>query len=582
MGLLALLAYVIAHTKENTILDTGGFVAGTGARDPASWKSGYAPGRMGGPYMNRLWMLGLAVLATVSSVTACVTDVSTIGVGSGDGGNGGGSDGGNSDGGPIGTDAGDGSTGDGAVATVPPTHAAGAVVFVDVDPRTGTVGGLIRITKAADESDVDGYAIYVADDKGKKKSTTPLGTVTPTGKNVVYRLPDGTTLQDGVTELLVLTQNAAGEMATGPTTPYHDAVVYAKALTPASTVGTITSAPSVAIDTTNHKLLAVVGDVLFHCELDGTGCTSANIGGGRKFVGPSAPLFVPSTSKVVVVASGYPEFNAIAVTSTVDGTATPLVDVTPKTPASSGVQDTALIDSTRARLIVAVNHGANDISPSGRSVLYDCAYDGTSCTRRDIYSGSLPDSQGANGGQSPSIALDATSGTYIVASMQASNSPFILVCPAASGGCVGHASITGAISAPNQPYALVDGVNKKLLVVSRDGTHSPYVTRCSLDATGCAIPAGMTAGTTAGEKANSGLSAVIDPANQKIVAAAIVAGYPALFRCNLDATGCAYGDMTQSSGAWGVTSLVTDPESGQPYLVVTTNSGSVPWLFTMK
>src|SRR5450432_1084712 len=138
--------------------------------------------------------LGLMLLAMVS-MAACVGDEPAVG----GGGNGdGGSDGGGGDGSSIGTDGG-GS--DGAVATVPPTHAAKAVAFVDVDPRTGTVGGLIRITKADDESDVAGYAIYVADDAGKKKSTTPLGTVTPTGKNLVYRLADGTTLQDGVTKL---------------------------------------------------------------------------------------------------------------------------------------------------------------------------------------------------------------------------------------------------------------------------------------------------------------------------------------------------------------------------------------------
>ena len=67
-----------------------------------------------------------------------------------------------------------------------------------------------------------------------------------------------------------------------------------------------------------------------------------------------------------------------------------------------------------------------------------------------------------------------------------------------------------------------------------------------------------------------------------IFAAGIVAGFPALFRCNLDATGCAYGDMTQSSGVWGGVALVTDPDSGQPYLLATTNSGNIPWVFTMQ
>lgn len=519
----------------------------------------------------------LAFCVGLSIVAACVGDAPGGESATTDGGSGG-SEAGSSDGGSTA----DGGGGDGSVATAPPTHAAQAVAFVDVDPRTGTVGGLIRITKAADESDIDGYAIYVADDAGNKKSTTPLATVTPTGSNLVYHLPDGTTLLAGVTKLLVLSQNAAGEMSTGPTTPYHDAVVYATALTPASTAAGTTSAPSVAFDATNHKLVAVTASVLYHCGLDGTGCTSANINGGTNFVGPSAPLFVPSTANVVVVGAGYPAFNAIAVTSTLDGSASPLVNITATSPTSTGVQGAALIDATRGRLIVAVNDGSTDLSPTGKSKLYDCAYDGTSCTARNIYSGSTPDAQGSNGGQSPSIALDSKFGNYIVASTQPSGSPFILVCPVASGACIGHGSIMGGISASTNPMPLVDSVNDKLIVVSRDGSHSPYMTRCSLDAASCSTPAEMTAGTTVGEKASSGLTAVIDPANQKIVAAAITGGFPEIFRCNLDTTGCEYGDMTQSAGAWGLTSIVTDPDTGQPYVIATTNSGDVPWLFTMQ
>ena len=512
-------------------------------------------------------------LAGVVSVSACVSDAPASGE-TVDGGSDAGTVG---DGG--GGDGGDGSTkGDGAVATAPPTHAASAVAFVDIDPRTGTVGGVVRITKAADESDVADYAIYAADDSGAKKSGTPLGMVNATGKNVVFALPDGTTIDTGVTKLLVLSQNAAGEMSTGPTTDYHDAVVHAVALTPVNATSTIGNGIGVALDVTNNKIVVASTEVLYHCNLDGTSCVSGFLASSQQYVGPTNPLLVPSTSNMVLAASAYSNFNAVAVTSTLDGASPAVTAVSSTSTTNTGSGVGALLDTGRSRLVIAVYDSST--SGGGHSVLYDCAYDGSGCTQRSIAAGT---SQPSQGGQYPSIALDPINHNYIVATKTAST-VYALVCPTSSGSCTGHDNITGSGSvATNHPRALIDTINQKLVVAAFDSTHSPVLTNCALDATGCTAPVEMTTGTGVGEKPISyDFDAVLEPNAQKVVAAGTVGGFPVLFRCNPDATGCEFSDFGQTTGTWYSVSLTTDPESGQPYVVASESAtNNPPWLFTM-
>lgn len=537
------------------------------------------------------WGLGTIALVAAASMPACVGDAPAANNEAGDGGesdgNVSGFEGGIGGDGGLGGDG--GTTGDGAVATAPPTHAAKAVAFVDIDPRTGTVGGFVRITKADDESDVADYAVYAANDAGTKSSATPIGSVNVTGKDVVFAIPDGTTIDAGTTKLLVLSQNSAGEMATGPTTSYHDAVVYANALTPAnaSTSSSIGNGLGIMFDATNRKLEITAAEILYQCDLNGTGCSSGfvTLAGSQKFIGPTRPFFVPGTSNVVFAAAAYSNFNAIAITSSLTGSTSSFVNVSSAASTNTGTAVDALLDTARQRLIVVVDDGTTTLNPSiGQSVLFDCAEDGTSCGIRKIASGT---SQPANGGQSPSLVFDPNNNNYIVVSQTAS-SVYALICPTSSGSCTGHDNITGTSNvATLHPHALIDSVHKQLIVTAEDGSgathHSPVLTHCALDGTSCSTPVEMTSGTGVGEKPISyDFDAVMEPNAQKVVAVGTVANMPVLFRCNPDATGCEFGDMTQTSGAFYSVALTTDPDSGQPYVVVMNGSSPyTPWLFTM-
>ncbi len=97
-----------------------------------------------------------------------------------------------------------------------PTNAPVGVSFTDTAPQGAQLGGDIVITKAADESDVTGYAIYWSDDGiNKMSATAAIATVAVTGANVTYSIPSVLTVPSGGTHLMVFSTNAVGEMATG-------------------------------------------------------------------------------------------------------------------------------------------------------------------------------------------------------------------------------------------------------------------------------------------------------------------------------------------------------------------------------
>src|ERR1019366_709475 len=127
---------------------------------------------------SRLRFGGVGIVIAVL-VGACVADEPDVPGGTSD----------SNDGGGAGNEGGTGEGG--KIVSGPPTHAAAAVAFVDVDLATGTVGGAVRFTKAADETDVTSYAIYAADAAGAKVGTA-LGKLSATGKNLAFQIKEGT------------------------------------------------------------------------------------------------------------------------------------------------------------------------------------------------------------------------------------------------------------------------------------------------------------------------------------------------------------------------------------------------------
>ena len=110
----------------------------------------------------------------------------------------------------------------------------------------------------------------------------------------------------------------------------------------------------------------------------------------------------------------------------------------------------------------------------------------------------------------------------------------------------------------------------KLLVVTTNNANGgkPALFRCNLDGTGCVYT-----DLSAGQGAGSGFfpSAGIDTAGGKLLVVTTNnanGGKPALFRCNLDGTGCVYTDLSagQDAGSGFFPSAVMDTVGRQAAL----------------
>lgn len=138
------------------------------------------------------------------------------------------------------------------------------------------------------------------------------------------------------------------------------------------------------------------------------------------------------------------------------------------------------------------------------------------------------------------------------------------------------------------PRVLIDTVNAKVLVVTQNGANSdrPALFRCNLDGTSCAY-----IDISAGEGVGSGQypSAAIDSVNKKLLVATtyfgtvpVIQNRPGLFRCNLDGTGCTFTDISagQGGGSGFYPSAAIDTTNAK-LLVVTGNAanGNRPGLF---
>ncbi|HEY3236076.1 MAG TPA: hypothetical protein VGJ84_15270 [Polyangiaceae bacterium] len=151
----------------------------------------------------------------------------------------------------------------------------------------------------------------------------------------------------------------------------------------------------------------------------------------------------------------------------------------------------------------------------------------------------------------------------------------------ASTSCISTADISAGqgVSSGYNPSLVVDEVNGKLLVVAGDANNAnrPALYRCALDGTSCThtdISAGQ--GTTGDFYPNRDSDAVIDTVNQKLLVATTNAangGRPALFRCELDGSGCTYTDISAGQGleSGDYPSVLIDTEN-RKLLVLTTNS----------
>lgn len=487
----------------------------------------------------------------------------------------------------------DGATGDGTTANSPPAHTAQSVSFVDVDPKVGTVGGTVLIQKAADESDVSAYAIYSGTDATHKSSPTPLATLSATGKNLTYRIAEGTAPQPGVTTLLVYTQNAAGESTTVVSTPFVDATMHQVPIGDPD-AGNWGSSVGIAFDETNRKLLIVTSALdLFRCELDGTGCVETDISQGRVTTNSSGVgLTLDPAGKILAVGTGMfldgggGDLPALF-GANLDGSSPFFADVSAGLPSSSCEAPAATIDSTRNKLMIVGQDLAS--GQQYQPMLFECNLDGSSCTTRDLSTGT---SETFNSGGSPSIVVDPIGKNLLVATTDLTihDNPGLWICPLAGTPCTTEdvSTALGSMTGMGEtPTILLDTAANKIDIVSASaGSSRPYLFRCNTDGSNC-LATDLTTGTGAGDNSAQVAGAVLDSLDGKIGVFTNDRhdGFnPSLFRCNTDGSACTYTDITLVTNFSVWTAKITvDPETGQLFgLALDSNDNFAPSLFFLR
>jgi hypothetical protein len=246
---------------------------------------------------------------------------------------------------------------------------------------------------------------------------------------------------------------------------------------------------------------------------------------------------------------------------------------------ATGYTPRVIVDDVNSKLLIATTNGGNYWRPA----LFRCNLDGTSCVYADISAG-----QPGGTGYSPSLVIDRINNKLLVVTAAHSDTPnngepALFRCNLDGTGC-SYVDISAG-RPPGSGHtvsALVDALNGKLLVVTEDVSGNnppkPALFRCSLDGTGCAY-VDISAGRPLGSGGTP--AAVIDtvtPALLVVTNDGSNNGKPALFRCALDGTGCSYTDLSAGRPAQcgGSPSVVIDSVSSyhDMYLLVVTSDGS--------
>jgi hypothetical protein len=107
---------------------------------------------------------------------------------------------------------------------IAPVHKATFVQFIDWDTTKGEVAGNIYVTRAANETNVTGYAIYWGTSPTQKQNPTPIAVLGKSPRTMSYNIPTNTKIPTGPTALylLIYTRNGAAEMPTGISLKFVD------------------------------------------------------------------------------------------------------------------------------------------------------------------------------------------------------------------------------------------------------------------------------------------------------------------------------------------------------------------------
>jgi hypothetical protein len=452
--------------------------------------------------------------------------------------------------------------------------------FPDGDLRKGNVDGRVTIGKAADESTITKYILYWG--AGASTKLTQIAILPKTGGDVTFDLRAAT--PPGATALLAVAANEERELAATALMGPDNYVQYSDV---AAASGSLTSfgGPSAVLDRVHDKLLIVtqgaaspLGFVLHTCALDGEPCSHVELPAGKD-AGTNAPRWtalVDATSQRLFVVQGWdapccgPYLSGALSDCTIDGASCSYRAIGGL---SLGTSFASVLDEQNGRLVLVWDQwDYNSLAYLG------CPLEGDTCASATLAPGGS--AVGAGPGHMPFSLVDPTDKNLLVVTMDGSNGsrPRLHRCNLDGSSCI-HTDISAGQGANSgeSPFAVLDSQNRKLLVVTTNGDNErrPGLFRCDVDGTDCTY-----ADISAGQGINSGVSpvAVIDATNQKLLVVTTNGANGnrlALFRCNLDGTGCAYTDISAGQPAESGTSpsLVIDPE-GQRVHVVTANKAN--------
>lgn len=94
-----------------------------------------------------------------------------------------------------------------------------SISFTDTAIGTGKIGGLVKIKKALDESNITLYFLYWADELNYK--LTEIARFSKTGSDILYTLKE-VNIPEGASKLLVVSVNDEGEMDAGASLVIED------------------------------------------------------------------------------------------------------------------------------------------------------------------------------------------------------------------------------------------------------------------------------------------------------------------------------------------------------------------------
>jgi hypothetical protein len=196
-------------------------------------------------------------------------------------------------------------------------------------------------------------------------------------------------------------------------------------------------------------------------------------------------------------------------------------------------------------------------------ILDRCNLDGTGCAYVDISAASDGGALGVAGETVDTTTgkLLMTASTTVDASGSGKPHASLLRCDLDGTNCI-YRDISAGQANWTTGSAAIDTTNGKILVPAIGdigGTRPPAVLRCNLDGTGCAYQ-DVSAGRDSGLRE---FSAFIDETNHRLLAVSGEEIYPSSFTlglrvCNLDGTNCNYVDISAGQSAVIYSSAVID------------------------